>query len=314
MYSNIPRAQANQPFYSQNVAATTSRDNTMRQDIALNLLQEFLSFKKPHSDHIHPQPNNFFLLEEIVNEDSFKHYKFNVPELIQAIHADPQLRFSIRENRVRFKPPELNKETSVQISKKLAWITRHGAGRVNLQYLDGGFLFLDDVLALDNFAGITRQQIEDVVNDNNKRRFEIREDPEGSGRSQIRAVQGHSVEIRDLDLKTLTDPSAFPEVIHGTYYRAWADIKNSGLCRMQRNHIHFAPGESPDDGVVSGMRNSAEVLIFIDLPAAIKDGYQFFVSANNVILCPGDAQGFLPSRYFKSAIDRKTSEQSSVIA
>jgi 2'-phosphotransferase len=41
---------------------------------------------------------------------------------------------------------------------------------------------------------------------------------------------------------------------------------------MTRNHIHFAPGLPKEEGVISGMRQSCDVIIEIDLSAAIKDG------------------------------------------
>ena len=34
-------------------------------------------------------------------------------------------------------------------------------------------------------------------------------------------------------------------------------------------------------------------------------GFEFFESANGVILCPGDERGFLPKEYFKKVVDRK---------
>ncbi len=46
----------------------------------------------------------------------------------------------------------------------------------------------------------------------------------------------------DPGLTPVTDPSAYPAVIHGTYASKWEPIKKRGLSRMARNHIHFAPG------------------------------------------------------------------------
>lgn len=53
---------------------------------------------------------------------------------------------------------------------------------------------------------------------------------------------------------------------------------------MSRNHIHFAPGLPQEDGVISGMRKSCDVYIYIDMVQAIKDGIDFYISSNNVIL------------------------------
>lgn len=49
-----------------------------------------------------------------------------------------------------------------------------------------------------------------------------------------------------------------PVVIHGTYFKPWAIIKNEGLSKMNRNHIHFASGFFGEEGVISGM-----LLLFI---------------------------------------------------
>lgn len=62
--------------------------------------------------------------------------------------------------------------------------------------------------------------------------------------------------------------------------------EKEGLSRMNRNHIHLAQGV-PGDAVISGMRNSAQVLIYINLPLALASGLKFFISANGVVLCEG---------------------------
>ena len=39
---------------------------------------------------------------------------------------------------------------------------------------------------------------------------------------------------------------------------------------MNRNHIHFASGLLGENGVISGMRSSCEICIYIDLEKALK--------------------------------------------
>lgn len=107
-----------------------------------------------------------------------------------------------------------------------------------------------------------------------------------------------------LELTPITDPSEAPEVIHGTYLKSWDIIKDQGLNKMGRNHIHFAAGEPGENGVISGMRSSCEVIIKLNMEKALKDGLKFFRSANNVILSPGDADGFIRPCYFDSAFQR----------
>ena len=75
---------------------------------------------------------------------------------------------------------------------------------------------------------------------------------------------------------------------------------------MSRNHIHFAPGYPKDKEVISGMRKSCDITIQIDMFKAIKDGIDFYISANNVILTEG-INGTLPPKYFM-LVTSKTGE------
>ncbi|VDO91655.1 unnamed protein product [Schistosoma margrebowiei] len=113
-----------------------------------------------------------------------------------------------------------------------------------------------------------------------------------------------SADIEGLDISLIENPEDYPTVIHGTYFRNWDSIRREGLKRMQRTHIHFAPGEVGETGVISGMRSSAEIIIYIDLIKAINDGYKFYLSKNNVILCEGNKEGCLPTKYFRAAYQR----------
>lgn len=116
----------------------------------------------------------------------------------------------------------------------------------------------------------------------------------------IRANQGHSMATVDkVELVPLTTLDQFPaNVVHGTSNQAWPKIKGSGLSRMNRLHIHMAGGRLGEEGIISGMRASSQVYIYIDVAKALESGIPFFKSANNVILSPGNENGFIPSELF----------------
>lgn len=145
----------------------------------------------------------------------------------------------------------------------------------------------------------------------------------------IRANQGHSIKV---DVEGLLTPITREKgnvpatVVHGTDDRAWNMIlKSGGLRRMTRTHIHFASGlpagfkpleasgeasKSESDAkdaapVISGMRTSSTVLIYIDIDAALDRGIPFFVSENGVILTEGNEQGVLPYEFFTRVESRK---------
>mmetsp|Transcript_7454 Transcript_7454/g.13012 ORF Transcript_7454/g.13012 Transcript_7454/m.13012 type:complete len:117 (-) Transcript_7454:102-452(-) len=98
---------------------------------------------------------------------------------------------------------------------------------------------------------------------------------------------------------------------------------------MKRNHIHFAPGLPGNGGVISGMRKSCDVHIYINGSLCAQDGIQFYKSDNGVILTPGvDDEyeheyddhgkrkciraGTLPCKYFSKVVDAKTNQTLSI--
>lgn len=76
--------------------------------------------------------------------------------------------------------------------------------------------------------------------------------------------------VIDPDLVPILHPSEIPTIIHGTYFKNWTKIKTEGLSRMSRLHIHFSPGEPGDSQVISGMRSSCQLYIYIDTKKAVR--------------------------------------------
>jgi len=188
----------------------------------------------------------------------------------------------------------------VNLSKSLSYVLRHGAQKEKLPLRSDGYALITDVLQLRGFRKYryTFEEIMSVVENNEKKRYAV---TGIDGKLHIRANQGHTIEVKDLELQKITDPFLYPCVIHGTYVKAWTDIKKKGLSRMNRNHIHMTTGVYGSSEVISGMRSSSEILVYIDIAKAMEDKIEFFTSANNVVLTEG-IEGFLPSKYFTHVI------------
>ncbi|XP_071142453.1 tRNA 2'-phosphotransferase 1-like [Mytilus edulis] len=189
-------------------------------------------------------------------------------------------------------------KSDIHLSKALSFILRHNAERQGYKMMPGGFIYVDEILKRQsNLRDYNHEDVKLVVETNGKKRFYMEPDRE-TGKMKIRANQGHSIDVEDLELKPLLNANEVSMVVHGTYYHSWEKIKHTGLSRMGRNHIHFATGELGENGVISGIRQSCEVMIFINLETALADGFKFFRSANNVILCAGNEDGVIPPQYF----------------
>jgi len=90
------------------------------------------------------------------------------------------------------------------------------------------------------------------------------------------------------------------DIIHGTYFKYWSKIKTEGLSRVKRNHIHFAKGLN----FINGLRQNAELFVYINFEKAKEDGLIFFESENGVVLCAGNSKGFIQTKYFLKVITR----------
>lgn len=84
---------------------------------------------------------------------------------------------------------------------------------------------------------------------------------------------------------------------------------------MSRTHIHFSTGlpestKTGGTGVISGMRNDAELLIYVDIRKSLADGRtSWWVSENGVILTEGDSEtGVLGTKYWKKVVGRNEAE------
>lgn len=216
----------------------------------------------------------------------------------------------------------------VQVSKKLSWLLRHGAEKEGLQLQEGGFIGLADVLSNRNLRSlkVTFEEVQEIVRDNDKQRFTVvpaSEDVDQTSTKPqdylIRANQGHSLKVESEGLlKPITAENAPDSAVHGTSHSAWTLIATSGgLKPMGRNHVHFAAGlpqgfkSIVEDGkaddeapVISGMRKSSTILMFLDLKKAMEAGVEFWLSDNGVILSGGDSEGIIPLEYFRRVEDR----------
>ncbi len=174
----------------------------------------------------------------------------------------------------------------VRRSKLLSKVLRHQPSLAGLTLGDGGWVAVDDLLrGLHERMSVTltRADLDEIVANNNKRRFAY--DPTGTG---IRASQGHSVEV-DLAL-TETPP---PETLyHGTGAQTIAAIQREGLRRMRRHHVHLS-ADIPTARIV-GARHGVPAVFAVAAGEMARDGIPFYRSDNGVWLVEA-----APPRYLR---------------
>ena len=161
------------------------------------------------------------------------------------------------------------------ISKFLSFVLRHEPQSIGLALDDAGWAKVDELLAKAAAAGrrLDRALLQQVVENNDKRRFALSEDG-----MRIRANQGHSIDVA-LGLRSVRPPDV---LYHGTATRFLDSILAAGLDKRQRHHVHLT--ESLATAKAVGQRYGKVVLLVVDARRMAVDGHAFYCSDNGVWL------------------------------
>jgi putative RNA 2'-phosphotransferase len=121
----------------------------------------------------------------------------------------------------------------VRVSKFLSRVLRHQPARIGIELDAAGWVSVSDLLAAcgRHDFHITPEELAAVVRDNDKQRFALSEDG-----TRIRASQGHSVRV-ELGYAPLAPP---PVLYHGTAAHLLASIRERGLLKGRRHHVHLS--------------------------------------------------------------------------
>ena len=162
-----------------------------------------------------------------------------------------------------------------KISKFLSLILRHAPGKIGLVLDENGWADVDELIGKARQDGMifSREELAEVVVTNDKQRFAYSDD-----KSRIRANQGHSVEV-ELQLKAKKPPET---LYHGTARKFLDSIRQEGLKKMSRNHVHLSADKVTAEKV--GNRRGEAVILVVQSKAMYGDGFEFFLSDNGVWL------------------------------
>jgi 2'-phosphotransferase len=192
----------------------------------------------------------------------------------------------------------MNNKQKKKLSKTMSYLLRH-----KMDTPGDGYVTMDSLckeLAAQRLA-VPIVDILQVVTECSKQRFGVKDD-----NKYIRANQGHSTDtVKSEELLKPIDVeyTKGKEFIHGTFKKNLDLIQKTGLNRCARKHIHLTTGLPGDKEVISGMRSSCQVAIYVDVAAAINDGIKFWISENSVILTEGNEDGAIDPKYFSDIVE-----------
>ena len=170
--------------------------------------------------------------------------------------------------------PEKNNLTST--SKFLSLLLRHQPEVIGMQLDAEGWLPIDELIENANRQGkqLSLELLHEVVASCEKKRFALSEDG-----LKIRANQGHSVRDIELNLEAVVPPNV---LYHGTVAAFLDSIREHGLLKRSRNHVHLSADVETAKKV--GARRGKSVILTIRSEAMHQSGHSFYLSANGVWL------------------------------
>ncbi|MDY7003963.1 MAG: RNA 2'-phosphotransferase [Cyanobacteriota bacterium] len=151
-----------------------------------------------------------------------------------------------------------------KISKYLSLVLKHSPDKIGIKLDANGWVSIEELLKASqnyNFP-ITQIELNEVVEKNDKKRFSL-----DSTKTLIRANQGHSLTV-DLQLEARTPPDM---LYHGTGNHLIGLIKQTGLQKMSRHHVHLSQDINTARNV--GKRKGKAVVFAVDASAMYKDDY-----------------------------------------
>ena len=176
------------------------------------------------------------------------------------------------------------KKKLVKTSKFLSYVLRHRPESVGLSMDQNGWAGMDELIACAEKQGqtLTREQILEVVAENDKQRFRI-----SDCGTKIRANQGHSINV-DVELKAVLPPDI---LYHGTVAAFLESIRAKGLIPGNRLYVHLSKDE--ETAVKVGQRRGKPIILIVHAGRMEQDGHVFYLSENGVWLTKGVPPSYL---------------------
>jgi len=158
-------------------------------------------------------------------------------------------------------PPE-------RLSRFLSFLLRHRQADYPLRFDKQGFVVWAELVRTvqDRFTEVEEKDIVEIIENSDKRRFELRE-------GKVRASYGHSFPV-DLGLESVEPPV---HLYHGAARDLAQSILREGLKPRGRQYVHLS--RSAEEATEVGRRRDpSPIIIVVDCQAAHASGVSFFSS------------------------------------
>ena len=162
-------------------------------------------------------------------------------------------------------------KNAIHISKAISYALRHNPTEFGLTLDSEGWVEISMLLSALHAARIdtSREQIEHIINESDKKRFEI-------NGSRIRATYGHSFE-KKIEYVPQEPPAI---LFHGTSRKAMERIIWEGLKSMSRQYVHLS-SDVETAQKVGERHDRSPVILMVDACKMHNEGFKFYHTGND---------------------------------
>ena len=155
-----------------------------------------------------------------------------------------------------------------RLSRFLSYLLRHRPKEFPLAFDRHGFVELADIVTVvqERYEGVTEADIRNLINEGEKKRFELRGD-------RVRATYGHSFPV-DLGLDPVQAPVS---LFYGTARDLAGSILKDGLKPRDRRYVHLS-SSLQDAEAIGKRRDPKPAIIVVDASAAQQANISFYAS------------------------------------
>lgn len=175
----------------------------------------------------------------------------------------------------------MDPKLTVKKSKNLSKILRHDPESVGIVLDNAGWCEVSKLLVA---VKMSQEELDYVVDNNNKKRFEYNQD-----KTKIRASQGHSVNV-DLQYRPMIPPDY---LWHGTSEKTLKVLLLTGINKMNRHAVHLSA--DLETAMMVAKRKGKPTALKVHAKAMLGEGFQFYLSTNGVWLVD-----HVPSKYISN--------------
>lgn len=169
----------------------------------------------------------------------------------------------------------MNEKEIKGTSKFLSLVLRHSPETIHLKLDENGWANVDELITQCNKhkKQLDLELLNIVVETNDKKRFAFNDD-----KTKIRASQGHSI---DVELN-LAEVKPLDYLYHGTIGTNMQSIRENGLKKMKRQHVHLS--KDKETAIKVGSRRGTPIVLTVNAGMMYADGFKFYFSENEVWL------------------------------